>query len=277
MKLTKFNKCIKFIFKTTLSSVFTYIYILLIPLIIEIFLYVYYIKSALDQSRIILVGSALMYVIPLTSLFITNLIVSWRETIFLKQIRNFGITQKTFISSLFIVYSIYCLFSIIFSIFIVSMVDVIENNHKMTLFLSNFFHNPSNIFSILIIMVAITFTYFISVLLSGFIKNIYIIQAISILFIILSLFTGDYFLDFNYIEDNYYQFFSYFNLYKYFNWLYYISYTSSFNGGRQLFLIVIYIDNKLSFNNIYIPLFSSLIVTLSIITSSYLLFKLSTK
>ncbi|AKX34118.1 hypothetical protein SLITO_v1c04650 [Spiroplasma litorale] len=277
MKTNKLNRCISYLFKSTLVSSYTYIYIFLIPLIFEILFYFLLIKNRIDDNRIITIAPILLFSLNLCSLFVTHLIISWRETIFLKQIKNFQINNVTFLIALGVVYLVYSLISLLIVCITLLLIDIIEDINKIMNLFKTTISSPTFIFVLFFIVLNIIVIYFISLLISGFIKNIYLIQAVSFAYLIFIISFGDYLIDSNYTNNIIYQFISYFNVEKYFNWLFYITYVNAFNGGQNLYLITLNISNVIPFKNVYAPLFSMAVIAPIIGFFSFYKFNNSTK
>ncbi|WP_235443376.1 hypothetical protein [Spiroplasma litorale] len=172
---------------------------------------------------------------------------------------------------------VYSLISLLIVCITLLLIDIIEDINKIMNLFKTTISSPTFIFVLFFIVLNIIVIYFISLLISGFIKNIYLIQAVSFAYLIFIISFGDYLIDSNYTNNIIYQFISYFNVEKYFNWLFYITYVNAFNGGQNLYLITLNISNVIPFKNVYAPLFSMAVIAPIIGFFSFYKFNNSTK
>ncbi|WP_144416193.1 hypothetical protein [Spiroplasma turonicum] len=217
----------------------------------------------------------IFFILNISSLFISYLIITWRETIFIKQLKNFGINKLTFLLSLFVVYLIYSLGVLIIILSIFLSIDKIRGTSMVIDMFVKLFSSASVVMVIFNIFLMIIYVYLTSILISGFLRNIYIVQSLMILFLLFTLFTSDALMDLKFYNSTFYQIISYLNPQKYFNWIFYIAYTNSWLGGQNLFKIVNNIDIIIAFKNIFVPLFSMIILLSTISLLSYYSFNIS--
>ncbi|WP_134297084.1 hypothetical protein [Spiroplasma gladiatoris] len=264
-------------YKISIRSFYTYIFMFLIPILLELFIYFYLFKKNIISDRVIVTGPLIFLVIVVNSLFVTNIVSTWRETIFIKQIKNFGINNLTFLVSLFIVYLTYSLVSLIVISCILLGIDTTSYDKKVINLFKTMFSQPSVLIIFIGIILNIILIFCISILIAGFFRNVYLINSLFALTLLYIIITGDYLIDYSFTQSFVYQVFSYLNPQKYINWIFYISYTNSFNGSAELYKILDNVDNYFSFKNIYGPLFSSLFIIPIGAVLTYMSFNISVK
>lgn len=267
-----FNRCIVYMFKTILKTSRTYIYMVVVPIILITFVYFFWYQQMLKTNRYIMISSFTL--IPtLFLLFLGSFIIcEWRDSVFLKYLKNFGLNKLQFMASLLIV-----LFTITFVIIwlIVGYLFLIDLAHQEHI-VQNWF-NFITLFSqwfgwIFGIILNILLMFFLAFLVAGSLKNIYIVQTINILIFILSFLFGDFLIDLSYATTTPAIIIGYFIPQKYITWIVYIFYTQSNYNSNGFFLIVPSVDRSLAFTSIYQPIFGTLIFISTISIGSYFTF-----
>ncbi|QGS52177.1 hypothetical protein STABA_v1c08220 [Spiroplasma tabanidicola] len=277
MRFQKLDKVIRYTFKITFRSIFTHIFIFIIPFLIELFIYFYLIKQNIISNRAIVCGPLIFITIIFNSLFVTNSICSWRETIFIKQIKNFGINNLTFLTSLLVVFFTYSMISLIIISSVISTIDAFSFDKKVLQMFGNVFTQPSFLLIFIGIILNIAFVYFIAILIAGFFRNVYLINALFVLVVMFLILTGDYLLDYKFTQSFYYQMFSFLNPQKYLNWIFYTSYTNTYTNSASIYKILKNVEAFFPFTNLFAPLFSSVAIIPVIGLLSYYNFNISIK
>ncbi|AOG60979.1 hypothetical protein SHELI_v1c10320 [Spiroplasma helicoides] len=277
MRLKKFNSCIKYLFKTSLSSVYTYAYIIVLPVLFEVFMYIYFIQPYISADRAIVIGPILFFSMIIPMLFVTNIIVTYRETIFLKQLKNFGVSNLMFLGTLLLIFLVYAFVALIVSSILLVILDAATKSNKVIECITTMISQPSFLVIIINLLLNATVIYLLGVILSGFISNIYLVQGLSLIILAFLFASGDYFIDYEFSQNQYYQGISYLSIQKYFNWIYYMAYTKSFDGGKRVYLIAYNIGSIIPFKNVYAPLFSMICIAPFQGYISYASFNLSFK
>ncbi|WP_170264702.1 hypothetical protein [Spiroplasma tabanidicola] len=235
------------------------------------------IKQNIISNRAIVCGPLIFITIIFNSLFVTNSICSWRETIFIKQIKNFGINNLTFLTSLLVVFFTYSMISLIIISSVISTIDAFSFDKKVLQMFGNVFTQPSFLLIFIGIILNIAFVYFIAILIAGFFRNVYLINALFVLVVMFLILTGDYLLDYKFTQSFYYQMFSFLNPQKYLNWIFYTSYTNTYTNSASIYKILKNVEAFFPFTNLFAPLFSSVAIIPVIGLLSYYNFNISIK
>ncbi|WP_425379406.1 hypothetical protein [Spiroplasma endosymbiont of Stenodema calcarata] len=180
-----FNRCIVYMFKTILKTSRTYIYMIVAPMILITFIYFLWYQQMLKTNRYIMISSFTLLPTLFLLFLVSFIICEWRDSVFLKYLKNFGLNKIQFISALLIV-----LFTITFVTIwlILGYLFLIDLSHKEHIMWEWFGLFLGMILNILIM-------FFLSLLIAGSLKNIYLVQTINILIFILSFIFGDFLID----------------------------------------------------------------------------------
>ncbi|WP_339039975.1 hypothetical protein [Spiroplasma endosymbiont of Andrena trimmerana] len=253
-----FSHCISYMFKTILKTFRTYIYFLIMPVILLSLVYFLTSQSIIKYNRYIIVSSYILLPILFNIFLIGHLICQWRESVFLKQLHNFGINKIAFILSLLIVIFVISFCTVFILLGYLFFLDQLQGTNIMTVWIlamKTFSQWFGLIFSISLNIIVI---FFLALLISGSIKNPYIIQTINIIIFLTSILFGDFFIDMTYTISTPTIIIGYFVPQKYITWINFIFYSQSDKNYYNFFQIVPSVDYKLSFTNIYQPVFSCL-------------------
>ncbi|AHF61199.1 hypothetical protein P344_04810 [Spiroplasma mirum ATCC 29335] len=272
-----FHRCIKYIFKSVLKTTRTYIYMLIAPIVLMTLVYFLWYQNILKNSRYILI-TAFTLLPSLFLLFLVSYIIcEWRDSVFIKQLKNFGISRFQFISALLIVLFTTNFLAILLVIGYLFFLDSFRHPHIVQTWLFQM-HTVDQWMGVVFgIILNILVVFFLSLLVSGALKNIYLVQSINILILVLFLFFGDFFIDLGYATSKATIVLGYFIPQKYLTWIVYMFYTQSEINSYGFFLIVPAIDRNLSFLSIYQPIFGTLIFLGLFSVSSYFAFLMGTK
>ncbi|AHF57966.1 MULTISPECIES: hypothetical protein [Spiroplasma] len=272
-----FNRCINYIFKSVLKTTRTYIYMLIAPIVLMTLVYFLWYQSILKNSRYILI-TAFTLLPSLFLLFLVSYIIcEWRDSVFIKQLKNFGISRFQFISALLIVLFTTNFIAVLLVIGYLFFLDSFRHPHIVQIWLLQMHAVDQWLGVIFGIILNILVVFFLSLLVSGALKNIYLVQSINILILVLFLFFGDFFIDLGYATSKAAIVVGYFIPQKYLTWIVYMFYTQSEINSYGFFLIVPAIDRNLSFLSIYQPIFGTLIFLGLFSVSSYFAFLMGTK
>lgn len=267
-----FNHCIVYMFKSILKTFRTYVYLLIAPIIFLTLVYFLTSQSIIKYNRYIIISSYILLPILFNIFLIGYLICEWRESVFLKQLHNFGITKIGFICSLLIVIFTISFTAVWLLIGYLFMLDKFEGNNLMIVWIlaiKTFSQGFGMIFSIILDIFLI---FFCGILISGSIKNPYLIQTLNIVVFLTSILFGDFFIDMTYAISSPTIIIGYFVPQKYITWINYIFYSESNKYYYNFFQIVPTVDYKLSFTNVYQPIFSSLVFITLFAGGSYFSF-----
>lgn len=254
-----FNRCVNYMFKTILKTFRTYVYLLIVPAIFLTLIYFLTSPSILKYNRYLIISGYILLPILFNIFLIGYLICEWRESVFLKQLHNFGINKLQFILSLLIVIFIISFCTIWILLGYLFLLDKVKGINIMTVWIlamKTFSQWFGLIFSICLNILLI---FFFGILVSGSLKNIYLIQTLNIIIFLTAMLFGDFFIDMTYSISTPTIIIGYFVPQKYINWINYIFYSQSDKYYYNFFQIVPAVDYKLSFTNIYQPLFSVLV------------------
>ncbi|QEH62113.1 hypothetical protein SCHIN_v1c09190 [Spiroplasma chinense] len=257
--MNKINKCIKYIFLSNFKNWSMFAYVLILPLLIQIILFYFYINRSIKPDEIIAVGPFLSLSIIVAGTFIPYFLISWRETVFLRQLQNFGIKKWEFLFSMAVVFSVYALSSYIFSSSVLCILDSFTINKVVLKYFDGFFRNKAFILMIINLWILSLMILMVNILISGRLTNIYLAQVFVVLFIVWILIFGDFFIHNSLTQMRGVLILSYLNPVKYVNWVYYLTYSGTLWNLSNTYYIIANPNYFVSFKYIYGPLFSSLI------------------
>ena len=272
-----FHRCINYIFKSVLKTTRTYIYMLIAPIVLMTMVYFLWYQSILKNSRYILITAFTLLPILFLLFLVSYIICEWRDSVFIKQLKNFGISRFQFISALLIVLFTTNFLAVLLVIGYLFFLDSFRHPHIVQTWLFKMHAVDQWMGVVFGIILNILVVFFLSLLVSGALKNIYLVQSINILILVFFLFFGDFFIDLGYATSKFTILVGYFIPQKYLTWIVYMFYTQSEINSYGFFLIVPAIDRNLSFLSIYQPIFGTLIFLGLFSVSSYFAFLMGTK
>ncbi|AUB31245.1 hypothetical protein [Spiroplasma floricola] len=273
----KFKKTFSYIFRSTLISAWTYIFVIFIPVIVCTSLYFIFLKNLiLIENKEKLIAFSLLPLI-LMSFFACHFLITWRETIFLRQISNFGITKMCFFINFFFVFTLYSFISYFITNLFLLIFDLTLSigNYKKILF---DFNDIGGAFIFILAMFLMILLYFsISFLIAGNIKNVYLINSSVFIIIVLTFIFSDFFLESSLYQSPFSGVISFLSPQKYLNWIFYLTYSGGFLDQILIYKFITKIESTVYFYNLLIPILSSLFYIFSLSILSFIFFTNSLK
>ncbi|AHI53314.1 hypothetical protein [Spiroplasma culicicola] len=190
------NRLIKFIFRTSFSSITNYLFIFILPIIL--FSFSYLIMTSFGTTKITnfqkcaILG--LTIIGPITTLMpISKIILDWRESILIKQFKIFEIKKWQVILGLWILSLVFCFITYISMFIMGSFIDLFLINKNFIKSIS-LLQNIEQYIAILFIITFLSFFVFIiSFIVSFLLKKILLIQTINLFIIIYFMVFSDVF------------------------------------------------------------------------------------
>ncbi len=273
----KFKKTISYIFRSTILSTWTYIFVIFIPLFFITSLYFLFLKNLINNENV--QKSVTFSTLPLIfmTFFSAHFIITWRETVFLRQLNNFGITKICFFLSFLLIFFIYSILSYTISNSFLLLIDATFSFGNYSKLIFEFKSIGGFIIFLFSIFLMILLYFSISLLIAGKITNVYLSNSLILIFIIYILIFSDFFLETILYDNVFCSSLSFTSPQKYLNWIFYLSFSDAFLDKTMIYLFINKINTVVYFENITIPIISSFLFIIPLSSISFMLFSNSLK
>lgn len=276
--LVVYGRTFKLLVKSYLKSSETYLFLVAVPIVFSIFLYVFTSSFMSVSVRPPLIGSIIL--LPaLSCVFLINTILAdWKDSIIIKRIRTSGLTTSGFLLLFYLVNIVFIFIPITISLISVAIIDKIFNLDNLKEFFIQINNSPINYFGLFLSALFITLIGLsISILIVGQIKKRVYADIVLILILVFMLLTSDAMFDPIKMKKNLiYNLIGYINPIKYAVWSVFMFSSSSVTESLNIELIMP-TDGYIFFNKWWQPFLSSFVLSTSITLISLVTFNINRK